>query len=120
MGRRLVLLHGKIIATDLADTIAQPVAGRVVDVSWRSLVSFWLEGRTVLATPPAGTGWLDVDLSGYSLTVSGDFYVGFLYSEQHSDPSLGVDNTSPDGRSYEVPWSEVNYDYMIRAVIMSP
>jgi hypothetical protein len=69
------------------------------------------------ATPPAGTGWFDVDLSGHNLTVSGDFYVGFLYSEQHSDPSLGVDTSSPDGCSYEVPWIEMTgLDYMIRAV----
>jgi hypothetical protein len=69
------------------------------------------------ATPPAGTGWFDVDLSNHNLTVSGDFYVGFLYSEQHSDPSLGVDTSSPDGYSYEVPWIEMTgLDYMIRAV----
>jgi hypothetical protein len=71
------------------------------------------------ATPPTGAGWLEVDLSSYNLTVSGDFYVGFLYSEQHSDPSLGVDSSGPDGRSYEVPWIEMtNLDYMIRAVIV--
>ena len=56
------------------------------------------------ATPPAGIGWFNVDLSAYNLTVSGDFYVGFLYSAQHSDPSIGVDTASPNGRSYEVPW----------------
>jgi len=72
------------------------------------------------ATPSAGTGWFDVDLSSYNLTVSGDFYVGFLYSEQHSDPSLGVDTSDPDGRSYEVPWTEMTeLDYMIRAVVVS-
>jgi len=71
------------------------------------------------ATPLAGTGWFEVDLSGHNLTVSGDFYVGFLYSEQHSDPSLGVDTSAPDGRSYEVPWVEMTgLDYMIRAVVM--
>ncbi len=72
------------------------------------------------ATPPAGMGWFDVDLSGYNLTVSGDFYVGFLYSVQHSDPSVGVDTTSPDGRSYEVPWEAFANDFMIRAVVQGP
>jgi len=50
--------------------------------------------------------------------VSGDFYVGFLYSVQHSDPSVGVDTTSPDGRSYEVPWEAFANDCMIRAVVV--
>ena len=72
------------------------------------------------ATPPAGAGWFDVDLSSYNLTVSGDFYVGFLYSVQHSDPSVGVDTTSPDGRSYEVPWEAFANDFMIRAVVQGP
>ena len=40
------------------------------------------------------------------MVVSGDFYVGLLYSEQHSDPSIGVVTSDPDGRSYEVPWEK--------------
>ncbi|MGC9393696.1 MAG: hypothetical protein ACP5J4_02440 [Anaerolineae bacterium] len=70
-------------------------------------------------TPPAGMGWFTVDLAGYNLTPSGDFYVGFLYAAQHSDPSIGVDTSAPDGNSYEVPWEAVGSDYMIR-VWMSP
>lgn len=72
------------------------------------------------ATPPAGMGWFDVDLSSYDLTVDGDFYVGFLYAAQHSDPSLGVDTSAADGYSYEVPWEQqTGLDYMIRAVVVS-
>ncbi|HEY88448.1 MAG TPA: hypothetical protein G4N98_01765, partial [Thermoflexia bacterium] len=70
-------------------------------------------------TPPAGEGWLDVDLSGYNLMVSGDFYVGFLYPGGANDPSLGVDTTLPDGRSYEVPWQAFGNDYIVRAVVVS-
>jgi hypothetical protein len=70
-------------------------------------------------TPSTGEGWLDVDLSGYNLTVSGDFYVGFLYPGAAYDPSLGVDTSNPDGRSYEVPWQAFGNDYMVRAVVVS-
>ncbi len=69
------------------------------------------------ATPPAGIGWFDVDLTGYNLTVSDDFYVGFLYTVQHSDPSIGVDISAPDNRSYEVPWQQQGNDYMIRVTV---
>ena len=83
-------------------------------------VHVWDTGHNDLITPftatPGGDGWFDVDLSGYSLTVNGDFYVGFLYTVD-TDPTLGVDTSSSDGRSYEVPWEVKNYDYMIRAVV---
>ncbi|MBN1953719.1 MAG: hypothetical protein JW900_01605 [Anaerolineae bacterium] len=69
-------------------------------------------------TPPNGEGWFDVDLSSYSLTVDGDFYVGFTYPEASYDPSIGVDSSAPDGYSYEVPWILMtDRDYMIRATI---
>jgi len=48
--------------------------------------------------------------------VNDDFYLGFLYT-QDTDPTLGVDTSAPDGRSYEVPWEVRNYDYMVRAVV---
>lgn len=83
-------------------------------------VHVWDAGRNDLATPftatPSGDGWFDVDLSSLNLTVSGDFYVGFLHTVD-TDPTLGVDTSAPDGRSYEVPWEAVGYDYMIRAVV---
>ena len=37
---------------------------------------------------------------------------------QDYDPSIGVDATSPDGRSYEAPWQAFVNDYMIRAVVV--
>ena len=58
-----------------------------------------------------------MDLSGHHLTASGDFFPGFL-SMQDYDPSIGVDTTSPDGRSYEAPWQAFANDYMIRAVVV--
>lgn len=83
-------------------------------------VHVWDTDHNDLITPftatPSGDGWFDVDLSGYDLTVNGDFYVGFLYTVD-TDPTLGVDTSSSDGRSYEVPWEVKNYDYMIRAVV---
>lgn len=89
-----------------------PIEVHVWDVNHNDLIA------PFAATPPAGEGWFNVDLSSYNLTVSGDFYVGFLYAAQHSDPSVGVDDSAPDGRSYEVPWSAYANDYMIRAVVV--
>ncbi|MFQ5854535.1 MAG: hypothetical protein ACE5LU_02670 [Anaerolineae bacterium] len=84
-------------------------------------VHVWDADRNDLITPftatPSGDGWFDVDLSSLNLTVSGDFYVGFLYTVD-TDPTLGVDTSASDSRSYEVPWEEKSYDYMIRAVVV--
>ncbi len=68
-------------------------------------------------TPQAGIHWLDVDLSSYNLTVSGDFYVGFLSTVAYQ-PDIGVDASAPDGRSFEVPWMAAANDYMIRVSII--
>jgi len=86
-------------------------------------VHVWDANRNDLITPftatPSGDGWFDVDLSSHNLTVSGDFYVGFLYTVD-VDPTLGVDTSGPDGRSYEVPWiQQMGGDYGIRAVVVS-
>jgi len=92
---------------------ANPIQVHVWDTSHTDLIT------PFTTTPPAGEGWLDVDLSGYNLTVSGDFYVGFLYPGATYDPSLGVDTSNPDSHSYEVPWQTAGNDYMIRAVVVS-
>jgi hypothetical protein len=83
-------------------------------------VHVWGADRNDLITPfsvspPAGIKWLEVTLST-PVTVSKDFYVGFLYT-QDSEPDVGVDTTAPDGRSYEYPWMEIGSDYMIRALV---
>ena len=87
-------------------------------------VHVWDASRTDLIAPfTANTsqdGWNDVDLSAYNITVSGDFYVGFLHLEDYR-PTLGVDTTSADGRSFEVDgayWEQQVSDYMIRAVVV--
>ena len=87
-------------------------------------VHVWDENRADLITPfTAATdqdGWNDVDLSAYTITVSGDFYVGFFHLEDYR-PALGVDTTSADGRSFEVDgayWQQQTSDYMIRAVVV--
>ena len=83
-------------------------------------VHVWDADRNDLMTPftatPTSDGWFDVDLSGQNVTVSGDFYVGYLHTVD-VDPTLGVDTSSPEARSYEVPWEEKSLDYMIRAVV---
>ncbi|HNT24693.1 MAG TPA: hypothetical protein PKM21_10035 [Anaerolineales bacterium] len=69
-------------------------------------------------TPPAGRAWYTVDFSSLNLMVNGDFYVGYLYSSASFDPSIGVDNSSPDGHSFEVPWELMgDRDYMIRVAL---
>ena len=87
-------------------------------------VHVWDENHTDLITPfTANTdqdGWNDADLSAYNVTVSGDFYVGFLHLEDYR-PTLGIDTTSADGCSFEVDgeyWEQQVSDYMIRAVVV--
>jgi hypothetical protein len=87
-------------------------------------VHVWDANHTDLVTPfTAATnqeGWNDVDLSAYNVTVTGDFYVGFFHLEDYR-PTLGVDTTSGDGRSFEVDggyWEPQAGDYMIRAVVV--
>jgi len=84
----------------------------------------WDANRTDLITPftaPTNRdGWNDVDLSAYNLTVSSDFYVGFLHLENYR-PTLGVDTASADGRNFEVDGAyreQQARDYVIRAVIV--
>ncbi len=87
-------------------------------------VHVWDENHNDLIAPfTANTGqdgWNDVDLSAYNLTVSGDFYVGFFHLEDYR-PTLGIDTTSADDRSFEVDgeyWEQQGSDYMIRAVVV--
>ncbi len=87
-----------------------PIAVHVWDTNHSDLIS------PITATP-TGDGWFDVDLSAANLTVNGDFYLGFLYT-QDAAPTIGTDTSDPDGRSYEVPWEQkTGLDYMIRAVV---
>ncbi len=74
---------------------------------------------TPFETTPTQDGWNEVDLSGQSLTVTGDFCLGFLHTVDYQ-PSIGVD-TSSDGHSYEVDggyWELQGNEYMIRAVLV--
>jgi len=87
-------------------------------------VHVWDANHTDLITPfTANTtqeGWNDVNLSAYNLTVSGDFYVGFLHLENYR-PTLGVDTSATDRRSFEVDgayWEQQASDYLIRVVIV--
>lgn len=83
---------------------------------------------------PGGTGWFDVDISGDSVSVSGQFYVGWMWTSEHACPPcswLNLDkNGPPQYRSYigtpghltlvrDVPEDHGvrQENYMIRAVI---
>jgi len=77
-----------------------------------------------LDVTPTTTGWFDVDLSPYSITLTGDFYVTIEYLTS-DNPYIDTDTTEPiDLRSYRgTPgsWTLVNdMDIMIRAVVQQP
>jgi len=83
-----------------------------------------------LTVTPSSTGWYDVDLAQYEISIEGDFYIA-LQSKVAGKPYLGFDENNPDGRSWfvskEGKWessakvtAEYHYadgDFMIRAVI---
>jgi hypothetical protein len=74
-----------------------------------------------LLVTPTTEGWLDVDLSGYSLTPTGDFHVGYVQTQADAYPWIGFDTTTPGDRSYSVPgWSRVlpaGSNVMIRVIV---
>ncbi len=87
-----------------------------IDVHVWDLSHFDLLYPTITATP-TGDGWFDVDISERNLTLNEDFYLGFKYTEDYV-PTLGVDTSAPDGRSWKWSWEAQNdLDYMIRAVV---
>ena len=70
---------------------------------------------------PSGTGWFNVDLSSFDLTVTGDFYISieWIYGE---NSEIGLDSSNPDGRSYyatDSGWSQQPFgeNYGIQAVV---
>ena len=96
----------------------------VLDLNQRSIYS-----RVVTPT----SGWYSVDISGDSVLVDGDFYVGWQWiSESPNGPWLGFDKDPPyNKRSYlgsegnlyfkgTGSPSEQTEDYMIRAVVQFP
>jgi hypothetical protein len=74
-----------------------------------------------LLITPTTDGWLNVDLSGYSLTPTGDFHVGYVQTQADAYPWIGFDTTTPGDRSYSVPgWSRVlpaGSNVMIRVIV---
>jgi hypothetical protein len=93
------------------------------------------ENKADLVTPfsstSSGVGWFDVDVSslGVSITSGVDFYLALEWISIPY-PSLGVDSSSPNSRSYGVvngvwtlykiyvyPVGNILVDFMIRAVI---
>lgn len=85
---------------------------------------FGSDGSTRLLGPLTVTAttlqsWLDVDLSSYNIIISGDFYVAMEFITRA--PTIGLDFSDPDGRSYEnnpSDWHQATtLDMMIRAVV---
>jgi len=88
------------------------------------LWNFGLEYKDLIApvrVTPTTEGWLDVDLSGHSLSLITDFFIGYLQTQADAYPWIGFDTTSPGDRSYSVPgWSRVlpaGSNVMIRVIV---
>jgi hypothetical protein len=76
-----------------------------------------------ITTKPSSTGWWNIDLSGYRIIVTGDFYVSMEWIST-SSPYLGGDATYPawDGRSWIYTngvWEHDDTDF-IRAEVGPP
>jgi len=93
-------------------------------------VHVYASDKTDLITPfsvtPSATYWFNVDLTGLSIVVSGDFYIAIEFLTEGS-PRIGGDTNAPiDVRTYPIdetgtwlsPWGQT--DLMIRAIVEPP
>jgi hypothetical protein len=76
-------------------------------------------GTQVFTVEPTSSGWLTLDLSQYSVSVSGEFFVGFVWYDQ--EPSLGWDQQDC-GCAWGLPigaseWQSLGGTPFIRVVI---
>jgi len=84
------------------------------------------ENLSGLITPfsrvTSSTGWFEVDLSAYNVSVQKDFYIGVEWLNDYY-PCIGEDSSNPNERSFD--WNGTAWkimksnDYMIRAVVES-
>ena len=91
-----------------------PIEIHVWDLEYKDLIA-------PVRVTPTTDGWLDVDLSGHSLSLITDFFIGYLQTQADAYPWIGFDTTSPGDRSYSVPgWSRVlpaGSNVMIRVIV---
>jgi len=77
---------------------------------------------TPFSQTTSSTGWFEVDLSAYNVSVRKDFFIGVEWPNNYY-PCIGEDESNPDKRSFDwngTAWNMQNYnDYMIRAVVES-
>jgi len=70
----------------------------------------------------SSTGWFEVDLSAFNVSVHKDFYIGVEWPNDYY-PCIGEDQSTPDERSFDwngTAWEITTWrDYMIRAVVES-
>jgi hypothetical protein len=76
-------------------------------------------GTQVFTVEPSSSGWLTLDLSEYSVSVSGSFFVGFIWFDE--EPSLGWDQQDcgcawglPIG---DIEWQSLGGTPFIRVVV---
>lgn len=110
------LIEARFYINSFSPSGAGPIEVRVWDAS-RNLVD------VPIVVTPTQTGWFSVDLSGYGFTPTGDFYVGYVQLSATAHPWIGLDTSSGEGRSHNIPdWSGVlpqGVNIMIRAVLSS-
>lgn len=74
---------------------------------------------TPFKVTPSTTGWFEVDLSSFGISVSGDFYIGIFYDGTNT-PCYGYDETD-NGRAWDYSpgtgWAQWEETYFIRAII---
>ena len=77
---------------------------------------------TPFSQTTSSTGWFEVDLSAYNVSVREDFFIGVEWPNNYY-PCIGEDESNPDERSFDwngTAWNIMTWtDYMIRAIVQS-
>ena len=72
---------------------------------------------TPFMVTPSSTGWFEVDISSYGISVSEDFYIGIFYDGINT-PCFGYDEVDNERAwDYDNGWSIWSETYFIRAII---
>ncbi len=86
----------------------------VLDSSFTELI---IPGHT---TPPVEAGWNDVDVSGYGLVFTSDFYIAIEYTEPLEN-YLGIDENGPfSGRSWNHYMSPLGWTTLAAGPALGP
>ncbi|OGD52525.1 hypothetical protein A3K80_09045 [Candidatus Bathyarchaeota archaeon RBG_13_38_9] len=79
-----------------------------------------LPGTTPVIFTTTTGGWIDIDLSGMNIFVSGDFWIAYKWLDTGARPCIAYESSAPNGRSYDGSpgsWTTFANDYLIRAEV---